>query len=508
MARGRTQGKAMAGSPDLDPRIWGRQHRRFGPVGYGLVVFVIFAIASVLAFTKHIPFTSNGFEINGTFENAATLAKNSPVRIAGVNVGKVSSVQAKGLAAEATFTIDNGALPIHSDATMEIRPRLFLEGNFFIDLHPGSPSAPELSSGDTIPVTQTSTAVQLDEILTSLQTGTRKNLRKLLAGFGDAFTERPTAAQDATQDPVVQGLSAGEAVNRGFGYGGQAGRDTAIANTALLGEHQHDLSGLIRAQASLFGQLSRVDSDLQGLISNFNTTAGALADESANVSATIRQAAPTLEQAQPQLASLSDSLPPLRALALTLEPSLRPLPGTIRAGTPWLLQTRALLRQNELGGTAKQLATISPALARTARDTPALFKQSGLLGRCVTNVLEPAGNVVISDPFSTGQSNFNEFFYSLVEQAGESQNFDGNGQYLRLQAGGGPQLVQSANPGGFFQQTKLFGNTIEAPVGVQPSLPKTAPPYRPDVPCYTNDVPNINGPAATAGAPNPAAVGP
>ena len=44
---------------------------------------------------------------------------------------------------------DNG-LPLHTDATAKIRPRIFLEGNFFVDLKPGSPSAPKLDDGDTI----------------------------------------------------------------------------------------------------------------------------------------------------------------------------------------------------------------------------------------------------------------------------------------------------------------------------------------------------------------------
>ena len=100
MARGTPKGKQMAGSPDLDPRIWGRGHRRFGPAGYGLIIVVILAIGSYLAFTKHIPFTVTAIELNATFENATTLQSNSPVRIAGVNVGKVRSVEAQGLAAE------------------------------------------------------------------------------------------------------------------------------------------------------------------------------------------------------------------------------------------------------------------------------------------------------------------------------------------------------------------------------------------------------------------------
>ena len=42
-------------------------------------------------------------------------------------------------------------LPIHKDATLKIRPRIFLEGNFFVDLQPGTPSAPTIDDGDTIP---------------------------------------------------------------------------------------------------------------------------------------------------------------------------------------------------------------------------------------------------------------------------------------------------------------------------------------------------------------------
>ena len=52
----------------------------------------------------------------------------------------------------------------------KIRSRIFLEGNFFVDLTPGTPSADKVGDGDTIPVTQTSTPVQLDQLLTALQT--------------------------------------------------------------------------------------------------------------------------------------------------------------------------------------------------------------------------------------------------------------------------------------------------------------------------------------------------
>ena len=94
-----------------------------------------------------MPFTSYGYELNATFANSANIAKNSPVRIAGVEVGKVISTERDGDATTVTFTVDDNGRPIHNDAFAMVRPRIFLEGNFFVDLDPGSPSAPDLDSG-------------------------------------------------------------------------------------------------------------------------------------------------------------------------------------------------------------------------------------------------------------------------------------------------------------------------------------------------------------------------
>ena len=160
---------------------------------------------------------------------------------------------------EVTFTVDDQRSARSTrDAQIEIRPRIFLEGNFFIDVRPGSPSAHSLSSGDTIPVTQTSTAVQLDQVLTSLQAPDRANLQKLLEGYGTALNHKPSAADDATQDPEVQGLTAAQAINKSFTYGATGARDSAIVNEALQGTSPHDLSEPDRRSGpKIFGALSR-----------------------------------------------------------------------------------------------------------------------------------------------------------------------------------------------------------------------------------------------------------
>jgi ABC-type transporter Mla subunit MlaD len=471
---------------------------------WGLIMVVVLAVGSYIAYTKELPFSDDGYTLSANFENAATLRPSSPVRIAGVNVGEVTSVEQEGDLAKATFTVDEEGQPIHEDAQIEIRPRLFLEGNFFLDLKPGSPSAPELEDGGEISAVQTSTAVQLDEVLTALQSDSREDLKLLLEGYGTTLTYEPTAADDETQDPDVRGETAAQALNDSFEYGGPAGRDTAIVNEALLGTERHDLSRLIKAQRDTLAKLTGSEAALQGLITNFNVTTGALAAEQQNVSASIAELAPTLEQGEPTLRELSEALPPLRALARALEPSVRELPGTIRAAGPWLDQTNLLLRDEELGGLARLLGESAGPLARTSKTALDLFPELTNLGRCTSEVLEPTGNIVVNDAFSTGQSNFHELFYGLSSLSGEMAGFDGNGPYLRLQTGGGPTLVGAPNPEfGIPGQAEVFGNAIEAPLGTQPPLPADGePPFRLNVDCHKNAVPNVNGPAGAPGAPD------
>ena len=128
LRRNRGPVKRDPANPGPDERIFGCHYRGFNPWIIGLVVAILFVVGFYLGFTKHVPFTSRGYELHATFKSATTLKPDSPVRIAGVNVGDVISVEPKGKAAEATLTISDQGLPIHEDATIALRPRLFLEG--------------------------------------------------------------------------------------------------------------------------------------------------------------------------------------------------------------------------------------------------------------------------------------------------------------------------------------------------------------------------------------------
>ncbi len=71
------------------------------------------------------------------FKDAQNLRTNSPVRIAGVNVGVVEAIEPTGRrrGRPGDHADRRRGPPDPRDARLQLRPRLFLEGNLFVDVH-------------------------------------------------------------------------------------------------------------------------------------------------------------------------------------------------------------------------------------------------------------------------------------------------------------------------------------------------------------------------------------
>ena len=473
--------------------------QKSNPVRFGLVVLAIAAIVVYFGFTKHIPYT-HGFRLKGAFSTAVNISPKSPVRIAGVNVGAVSSVQRVGDTGVVSMEISGAGLPIHSDATLKIRPRTFLEGNSFIELQPGTPSGRTLSSGATIPVTQTSDPVQLDQVLDALNTDTRSNLQTFLAEYGSALTRKPTPAQDAEQNPAVRGLNAAQALKKTYFDSPSALKGGAIVNQALGGVEQHDLSKTIAGIGRFTAALNVHEQQLGELIVNFNTFLGSFAAQSTSLSAAIAQLPGALQNAGRAFTNFNAAAPSIRTFSLDLVPGARQTPSTIAAALPWIEQVKASLAPSELGGVAKGLREAAPTIAGLIVPQPAFFKQSDLLAKCFTKVVLPSGNTKLQDgTSSSGVEAYKEFWYSMAGLAGVGQSFDGNGLTTRFMVGTGSQTLRSApvsTVGAPGSGLRLLTHTSQPPQGTRPAFPATEPPYKPLVPCYTQALQEFNGPLA------------
>ncbi len=476
--------------------------RRSNPVRIGIGFIVVLAIVVYFGFSKHIPF-KHGFRLNGVFNTTVTIRPKSPVRIAGVTVGKVSSIKREGNVGVVSMEIEGKGLPIHSDATLKIRPRIFLEGNWFVELQPGSPSAPVISSGHTIPVTQTSDPVQLDQVLDALNSDTRANLQTFLVEYGAALTAKPTAAEDAEQAPEVRGLNAAQALNNAYHRGPEALRDGAIIGQALGGTETHDISKLFASLEKVTGALAVHEQSLGELIGHFNTFVGSLAAQAPSLREAVIELPGALHGAERGFSELDAAAPSIRTFARDIVPGVEQIPATSAAAFPWIEQAQAALGPKELGGVARGLGVAAPEIATLTSGQTTFQKQFAQLNQCLTKVFYPAGYTKLQDGSNTsGTEAYKEFWYAMAGVAGFAQNFDGNGMAGRFIAGGSgtavlsppPSVVKPGAPTG--GSIHLVAQTRLAPEGTSPRFPGSEPPYRPLVPCDTQTLPNFNGPLA------------
>src|SRR5215218_6828319 len=472
------------------------QNQHLSNFQIGLIAIVLTVIGFYLAFTKSIPFVSGGgYELKAVVGDAQNIRAKSPVRISGVQVGQVTGVQhltdANGNgedAAVVTMRLQDKALPIRQDATLQLRPRVFLEGNLFVDLHPGSPGAPELDSGSVVPGTQTASSVQFDQVLTSLQAPVRENLQLFLKEFGDALDRYGGA----------------EGFQESFRTSPAAYQYTSQVNEALLGTQPGDLAGFVSNLDIVARELNANSSDLQGLISKLNTVSGSFAADQASLREAIIELPRTLAVGRPTLYKLNRDFPALRAFAREALPGAKAANQALDYANPWIGQLRQLISQNELRGLVDDLRPTVPDLAALSNDSLPFLEQSRALASCFNNVVIPWSNTPIpnndSDPAAAKV--YQETAYGLTGVAGESRSGDANGQEFRVLGGGGTNTIAPFNTPDL--AAPLTGVAPFSFLGSQPAKQSSAKtPFRTDVACETQDPPDLHseiGPAPASKA--------
>ena len=442
-----------------------------GPSAFavGIAVIVIAVVVTYLGFTKDVPLLNSPYEIKAAFRDTSGINKGSPVRIAGVDVGKVTAVEHTrpgASSATVTFAITDKGRPIYSDAAVKIRPRIFLEGNFFIDVAPGTPRAGELDEGETIPADRTASPVQFDQVLAALNSDTRNDLRRIFVEVGKA--------QDA---------GGAQAFNESLPYQANAYRFTAIVAEALLGKNPRDLSRLVRG-GGITAQALNEPRRLTELVADFNTTAGAFADQQDALRTAVGELPRTLRAATPALDSLNAAFPDVRRFARGARPGIRSLGPTVRATLPLVRQLRGLVQDRELGTLARNLRSATPPLAQVATTGVSVLSELRALASCTAEVLVPFGDSkLVDEAFPTKGPVYQDMAKFLPGLAGESRSFDANSQYFKVLGTGGAETLSIGNG--------LFGTLAEPLVGNNPPPIRRRPPLKPEVPCETQEPPDL-----------------
>ena len=148
---------------------------RLSELQVGLLTIGLIVVFVYFAFTKANPF-ANPYELQATFRDARSIGMGAPVRIAGVEVGKVTKLESNGDgAATVTMELRDDALPLHRGRQAE-DPAADPARGQLLRGHPARARRrlPRSTTAPRSPLTQTATSVSLPEILAVLTTDTRE----------------------------------------------------------------------------------------------------------------------------------------------------------------------------------------------------------------------------------------------------------------------------------------------------------------------------------------------
>jgi virulence factor Mce-like protein len=320
------------------------------------------------------------------------------LRIAGVEVGTVTGANLVGGRPVLTLSLESQYAPLYRNAQIRIRPVTPLEDMYVDITSRGTPSAGRLPTSAILPSSDTSSPVQVGEVLDIFQPNTRAYLSGLLnqlaAGLGGSGGANLRASFEAIAPFLVN----------------------ADKMTAALAARHTDLALLVHNFGSLSQELALRDTQLHGFVDHANTVLGALARSNGPFAATLQQLPGTLS-------SMTGAFSKLRAAEGTLDPALRslgPVAGAMPAGlealgnfsqnaVPALVALRPGVRAlKPLAQVLRPTATsLSGAFGQLQPEAPQIDRITALAAHqpCLNYLSQFLNNVLSMTSFGDGKGN-------------------------------------------------------------------------------------------------------
>jgi virulence factor Mce-like protein len=229
-----------------------------------MVMFTLSVFALLLflwvSFGGTLPLRPEGYRFKAAFPEAALLAKEADVRMAGVNVGKVKSTELGpgGRTTLAEIELDERFAPIKAGTRAILRQKSLL-GETYVELTAGGARGDDLDDGGTLRQGAVQDTVELDEVFRAFDPRTRRYFQEWLHEAGIASTGRFSSDLNDSLGNAAPFFEDGADLLR------------------PLDEQELALRRLVRDGGRVFDAISREDGQLRGLIVNGEATFSALA---------------------------------------------------------------------------------------------------------------------------------------------------------------------------------------------------------------------------------------
>ena len=307
--------------------------------------------------------------------DAVTPGLGSPITVAGVAVGQIEAARLENGRGVLRASIDPGELPrVYADATAALVPNTPLK-DMQIRLSPGRRRSRPLAEGATIPIRATTSPVNADELLRSLDADTRAWVQTLLADMGRGVEGR---ARDLNS--VLRSLGPTAAQARRI--------------SGLLAERRRTIGGLVHDLRTIAEATAESDGELRTVVKAGDATLEALATNEAPLRRTLELLPGTLRAARSTLGNVQPLAGSLQRALDELDPSLRALPATLRE-SPGALRGIVPLPVDEFSQFVDAVGPLGRSVRPAARDlataAPLLEQAFGVLARATNMIAHKPG---------------------------------------------------------------------------------------------------------------------
>jgi virulence factor Mce-like protein len=356
---------------------------------FGLLLFLW------LAFGGPIPLKPTGYQFRVAFDEAPLLAKQSDVRVAGVQVGRVVKVDRSRNATVATLELERKYSPIASDAQAILRNKTLL-GQTYVELTLGTKGAPKLGERALLDARNVEDTVELDEILNTLDPYTRKAYRTWQQGVARAIDERGDELNDAIgnlPEFADSGADLFEVLAQEKQALGALVRNTGVVFGALT-EREDQLQNLVRNSDTVFSAIQAEKDDFAEVWNIFPTflresrlTYERLDRFSRNARPVVQDLEPAMRDLRPTLVALSELSPDLERLFRNLDPLLEASKESLPASAELFQGLRPVL--GELGPWLSELNPILAWLGEHQHTLSDIFANLGVATAATTSSRDP-----------------------------------------------------------------------------------------------------------------------
>jgi ABC-type transporter Mla subunit MlaD len=334
-------------------RAAGRRRGRGYTLAIGGAAIVVLAIATMIGYraADTVP-GREYYNLKAEFVAADNLSNHYEVRIGGLRAGQILNPRVHDGKALVDLRLDRKFAPLRSDSKLQVRLRSAV-GVRYLQITPGKRGTP-LKEGELLPTDTQEPNVALDEVLGTLDPGTRRKAQTFLSELG--------AGADGN------GLELNSALKKLTPFLRQV-QTLARPLNAQPGTTARAVRGL----DATVGALDGVRNTLAQAFDPLRRGLKPFADDADRIGETLDEATPTLRQVRAQLPEVDRLVRAVDGLAVDGRPALRQAPASLREATRLLKGARPAVRQarttldlakDAVDPTVGLLQTLQPQLAR------------------------------------------------------------------------------------------------------------------------------------------------